>query len=342
MTAAALVLVILFGSASWLLTGQARRFALSRGMLDVPNQRSSHSAPVPRGGGLSIVLVTLVGTVLAWLLGWISRDIFLAFMGGAPIALVGWLDDRLHLGARTRAAVHVLAAGWAVWCLGGYDAILVGTTEVVLGAWGSGLAVVAVVWATNLYNFMDGIDGIAAGEAVAAGAVGGAMLLTAGSNGLAWLSLLLAAACAGFLRWNWSPAKIFMGDIGSGFLGYSFAVLALASERTGAAPALLWVLVFGVFVFDATVTLLRRAVRRQRLYVAHRSHAYQRAVRAGMSHAQVSASAIATTAALGGLALWGQASPGLTLPLFAAGAVALTLLYLAVERVHPMSAAAPE
>ena len=336
MSLTSLLLVVPFAAASWLMTRQVLRFALSRGMLDVPNDRSSHSVPVPRGGGLAIVLATLAGLALSGAAGWMSWRLVLAFCGAVPIAFIGWLDDRMNVTPLARIGVHIAAAIWAVLSLGGYQAMSLGSTSLRLGALGSMVAVVAIVWATNLYNFMDGIDGIAAGEGVVAGAVGAVVMLAAGSASLAWVSLLLAASSAGFLWWNWSPAKIFMGDVGSGFLGFSFGVLALASERVAAVPALVWIILLGVFVFDATVTLVRRAVRGQRVYAAHRSHAYQRAVRAGLSHARVSMSVVLCSVALGALALMAQAWPSLTPVLLVVGGLGLTLIYIAVERLRPM------
>jgi Fuc2NAc and GlcNAc transferase len=183
-----------------------------------------------------------------------------------------------------RATVHVLAAGWAVWCLGGLPSLDLGVAVVPLGMGGNLLAVVGLVWLINLYNFMDGIDGLAAGEAVGVGLVGGVLLAAAGATGLSLVALALAAAAGGFLVFNWPPAKIFMGDVGSGLLGYAFGVLAMASERAGAVPLVVWMILLAVFIVDATATLIRRVVNGERWFEAHRSHAYQRAVQAGYSH----------------------------------------------------------
>jgi Fuc2NAc and GlcNAc transferase len=150
------------------------------------------------------------------------------------------------------------------------------------------------------------------------------------------VAFAIAAASGGFLAWNWAPAKIFMGDVGSGLLGFLFGTLAVASERAGGVPLLLWVLLLGVFVFDATVTLLRRVVRGERWYDAHRSHAYQRAVRAGWTHARVSSAVLLLTAVLGGLAAAASRRPGLALPGFLAGMALLAVVYLFVERRNPM------
>ncbi len=156
-----------------------------------------------------------------------------------------------------------------------------------LGLVGSLLAVVGIAWLTNLYNFMDGIDGLAAGEAVSVGLVGCGLLAFAGADGMALAALSLAAAAGGFGVFNWPPAKIFMGDVGSGLLGFAFGVLALASERAGAVPLMVWMMLLAAFIVDATATLIRRVVNGERWFEAHRSHAYQRAVQMGYSHRDV-------------------------------------------------------
>jgi Fuc2NAc and GlcNAc transferase len=191
------------------------------------------------------------------------------------------------------------------------------------------------VWLTNLFNFMDGIDGIAGGEAVSVGVVGGLLLLASGASELAGTALLIAAASLGFLAWNWAPARIFMGDVGSGFLGFTLGALAIASDRVAAVPILVWMMLLGVFIFDATVTLLRR-LRRERFYEAHRRHAYQRAVAAGASHGTVTGFVLMLNALLAIAAAMGWAWPE-TVPLAILAVFALLVsTYLLVERRQPM------
>jgi Fuc2NAc and GlcNAc transferase len=197
------------------------------------------------------------------------------------------------------------------------------------------LAVLGIVWATNLYNFMDGIDGLAGAEAASVGLLGAA-LLAPWNPSLAVVAALVAGSAAGFLPLNWAPARIFMGDVGSGFLGFLFAALAVASEHAGALPALIWLLLLGVFFADATITLLRRFVRGDRWYAPHRSHAYQRAVQGGWSHAGVSGAVLGLNAALGAMAWWITREPGLLLPMLAAAGVIMAILYLLLERWIPM------
>ncbi|HEX6751193.1 MAG TPA: hypothetical protein VF092_28140, partial [Longimicrobium sp.] len=176
------------------------------------------------------------------------------------------------------------------------------------------------------------------GEAVSAGVAAAGLLYLLGAPGLAAAALLLAAASAGFLAWNWQPARIFMGDVGSGTVGYLFAVLALASEKARALPLLAWVILLGVFVFDATATLVRRLLRGERVYEAHRSHAYQRATQAGFSHAQVSGRVIVLNLLLAVLAGAAAVEPRLLLPAFAAALLLTVVVYRAVERRRPFPA----
>ncbi|MDO8502309.1 MAG: glycosyltransferase family 4 protein [Gemmatimonadaceae bacterium] len=333
-----LVFVVAAAILSWLLASRVRLYALDR-LLDIPNERSSHSSPTPRGGGLAIAVTALGGIIIAAMLGWIDWNLAIALSGGgAMIATVGWVDDHRDLPALTRFAVQFLSAGWAMYWLGGFPSLSIGFASVNLGLFGTILGVIGIVWAINLYNFVDGIDGLAAGEAISTGVIGGMILMAMGQVGLATVSFLIAAASAGFLPFNWAPAKLFMGDVGSGMLGYLFAVLAVASENAGAVPLLIWVLLLGAFVFDATVTLCRRIAHGERWYHAHHSHAYQRMVQAGRSHAQVSTTILIINLALAVLAIVAWLRPTLFLIAIAAGAILLSIIYMSVERIRPMHA----
>lgn len=323
-------LVSLFG------TTVVRRHALRLSLIDVPNIRSSHSEPTPRGGGLAIVVTWFL--VLAVLIFFKRLDqwVGLALLGGGGlVAGVGWLDDRRGLPARWRAIIHALAAIWAVWCLGGLRSLDVGVGSIPLGMAGSILAVVGITWLVNLYNFMDGIDGIAAGEAVSVALVGGALLGFAAADGLALAAVALAGASAGFLALNWPPAKIFMGDVASGYLGYAFGVLALASERSGAIPLLVWMVLLGVFIVDATATLVHRLLKGERWYQAHRSHAYQRAVQAGYSHRTVTLAVLGLNVVLGVAALGASVYPAVLPAAIAATVVGLLLIWFRLLRLTP-------
>lgn len=283
---------IAFGAAL-LLTGLVRHFAIAWQMLDLPTARSSHREPTPRGGGLAVALVVLVGLWGLWWAGAVAATLLIAGTGGgALVALVGWFDDRGHVAARWRLLAHFTAAAWALAWLGGLPPLSVAGQVVDLGWPGHGLALVGLVWLLNLYNFMDGINGLAGLETVTVGL--GVVLLDwlagAGTWQLAALSppsLLLVAAAAGFLGWNFPRARIFMGDAGSGFIGLLLGLLLLHGGRL--TPELFWgvLILLGCFVVDATVTLLNRLLRKERVHEAHCNHAYQHAARRYGSHVPV-------------------------------------------------------
>jgi Fuc2NAc and GlcNAc transferase len=284
----ALLAAMLF---AWLITGFVRRYAVRKGILDIPNTRSSHTVPTARGGGIGIVVVYLVSLLILAYLGFLPFGMAVAFeLGGAAIAAVGYLDDRHALPAGVRFSVHVAAAVLVAVSVGG-------VAESALRVFGlhgllaGGIAgVLILTWTTNLFNFMDGIDGIAGGEAVFI-AVAGAWLnwLQGGAPGLSIAMLALAAAALGFLVWNWPPARIFMGDVGSGFLGFSLGALGLASSRQGRMSIEVWAILGGVFLVDATLTLVRRAARGDRWFEAHRMHAYQHLASRFEAHLPVTA-----------------------------------------------------
>ncbi|MDF1820585.1 MAG: glycosyltransferase family 4 protein [Alcanivoracaceae bacterium] len=291
MTLALIMLAVL--AATVVATGWVRQVAIKRQIIDTPNARSSHALPTPRGGGVGFVLVLLLALPALWLGQWLGTTVVLAFVpAGLAVALLGFLDDLGHVPARWRLLGHFAAAGWLLWMLGGLPPLPLWGASVDLGLVGHGLALLFLVWSLNLFNFMDGIDGIAAGEAVTV-CLAGALLLLMVLPGAMLLPLLFAAAVAGFLVWNAPPARIFMGDAGSGFLGLSLAGLMVWGAHLSATLFYGWLIVYGVFVVDATLTLLRRVLRGERFYEAHRSHAYQYASRRLGSHAPVTLAVMA-------------------------------------------------
>ena len=281
------VLVAVVAAAT--VTGLVRRFVLARGMIDVPNARSSHVEPTARGGGLAIVTVVLAGVSWSWVRGEMEAPLALGLiLGGGMVAGIGLLDDLGHVPAPRRLLVHVIALGGALAGVGGLPEVQWGSASVDLGLAGDMLAGLACVWFLNLFNFMDGIDGIAASEAAwIAFAAAGLASLTDAPRALVSVWLLIGAASLGFLTWNWPPARIFMGDVGSGFLGFALALLLVYS--TGCSGLTVWtaIILASPFIADATVTLVVRVTRGERWYSAHRSHAYQRLSRQWGSHAKV-------------------------------------------------------
>jgi Fuc2NAc and GlcNAc transferase len=279
---------------STVLTGVVRQLALRHGLLDFPNQRSSHSAPTPRGGGTAIAIVSGIALALLGSLGALESKLVTALLGGGvAVAMVGFLDDRRRLSATIRLAVHAAAALWALLLLGGLPAVQVGGHVVDFGWAGWVIGALGIIWVLNLFNFMDGIDGLAAGEAVFVAWAGAFLSIVAGAGAEASsAAIVVGAAALGFLVWNWAPARLFMGDTGSGYLGYVLAVIAIAGARDNPTALLSWLILGGVFFTDATVTLLHRLLRRERVFEAHRSHAYQRLARRWHSHSRVAAAVL--------------------------------------------------
>lgn len=276
------------GSAT--LTGQLVTWTLSRGLLDIPNDRSSHTRPTPRGGGLAIVAVMMLAALLTCGLYPQSAGIIAAVaLPAAAIAAVSWLDDLKPVQNRTRFGVHLGAAIAATALLGPLPAVQLGSLgSLDFGAAAWPLTILWIVGLTNAFNFMDGIDGIAGITAAAAGCGLAAAAAAVGAPPTGALAAALAGAALGFLAHNWQPAKIFMGDVGSAFCGFMLAVIPLAAPA-GLREKLVPVVVAALwpFLLDTTFTLLRRAIRRENIFQAHRTHLYQRLTVAGWSHRSV-------------------------------------------------------
>ena len=273
------------------LTGVVRSLALRHELIDMPNQRSSHQTPTPRGGGLAIVAGVVLAWVAAALIGTVPMNWVLVLLSsGLAIAVVGFIDDRAHVAARWRLLVHLVAASIVTVWTGGLGHLTLPGNVVELGWAGAILALLGIIWMINLFNFMDGIDGIAGAESTTVAFSAAGLLWLSGHSEEAWLVSIVGAASLGFLAWNWPPAKIFMGDVGSSFLGFVLGSVAIATHAQGTLDIWVWLVVLGVFVVDATVTLFRRVIRGERFYEAHRSHAYQHAARRFASHRTVSLS----------------------------------------------------
>ena len=282
-----LLLLVVFLT-SWVLTRFLRRYALEKSLMDIPNERSSHSVPTPRGGGVAIVVAFLAVLPVLELFGLLSQQFAIGLTGaGLLVAVLGFADDHGHIAARWRLAGHFTAAAWALFWIDGLAPLELMGTSINLGLAGTLLASVYLVWMLNLYNFMDGTDGLASAEAVCT-CVGACVVYgVSGNISLIWVPLALTAAVGGFLCWNFPPARIFMGDAGSGFLGLALGVISL--QAAWSSPELLWswVILLGVFIVDATWTLVRRLLNGEKVYEAHRNHAYQYAARRHGSHKTV-------------------------------------------------------
>ena len=269
-----------------LLTCWMRHYASVNQVLDIPNQRSSHSVPTPRGGGLAIVIGFLIALTVLTIMVSLPMNSTLAMGAGSLVAAIGWLDDHDHVPARWRFMTHLLVASLALILLKGLPLIWIPAP---FDGWlnrhllnlywlGYPLGVLFLVWCLNLFNFMDGTDGIAASEALfVALALGG--FLYPIDSGLSAVCFSLAAASLGFLCWNWPRAKIFMGDVGSGFLGLLLGILMLMAAQQAAVLLYCGLILFGLFLVDATYTLSVRFSTGQKWYDAHCSHTYQRAAK---------------------------------------------------------------
>ncbi len=300
------------GTLSWLLRGRMRELAMDR-----PNERSLHARPIPRTGGLAIMAGVVAGCVLVPSLPWA------ALLLALTLGLLSFADDLRSLPISVRFAAQLAAAGvFTLLHLAPLPHVL-WAVPVVLG----------IVWVSNLFNFMDGSDGLAGGMALIGFGAYAAAALLAGDSGFALLNLCVAAAALAFLLFNFPPARIFMGDAGSIPLGFLAAALGAQGWSRGLWPAWFPMLVFSPFIADATVTLLRRLARRERVWRAHREHYYQRLVQMGWGHRGTALAEYGVMLAAAASALWGaRQAPGLQLALGAAWLLAYVVMAAWVDR----------
>jgi Fuc2NAc and GlcNAc transferase len=258
-----------------------RYYAIKKAILDLPNERSSHTTPTPRGGGVAIIISFYIG--LFFFKEQISLELFLALFAGLPIAIISLLDDLLRLSSKVRLFVQAISAILALYLLGGVNHLDFGIVEF-SGVWLNVFAFFIIVWLTNLYNFLDGIDGYAASQTVTLG-IGLSLLLF---NPLGYV---LVTISLGFLLFNWHKASIFMGDVGSASLGFIIAII-LFSESSGE-NIYFWLIALSLFWIDASITLVRRFINGEKVMEAHKKHAFQRLVQSGFSHTLVTVGLIA-------------------------------------------------
>lgn len=332
-------LFIIFGL-SWCFVGAFRSYAVNKGMLDQPNGRSSHYAATARGGGIVFFVgwFLLMGTL--YFLEWISYDVVQCFYPVLLVGFVGYWDDNKGLSAVSRFLFQCIAASAFLFLIKEQGLMIQPWLDFpwLNVPWQAyfGIMVIGIVWMTNLYNFMDGSDGMAAQEAIFFFGMGGYFLLEVQSNELAMLAFGLVALLLGFLAWNWPVARIFMGDSGSCFLGFTMAAYALISHKYFDIPLVIWAILTGLFWFDATITLFRRILKRENWREAHRLHAYQRLIQYGWSHQKVLFSAIVANGVLSLLAWVAFRAPRLEAFSFGLSVAFLTCLYLMVEIAKPM------
>jgi Fuc2NAc and GlcNAc transferase len=274
------VLVLVSAVTSVALTGLMRSYALRTQLLDQPNERSSHTVATPRGGGLGFVFAFLGAMLGIGKMHLIQTELLIACAGaGSLVAILGFLDDRSPMPARWRFAGHAVAAVWILAWLGPLPPVPLLGVRVNMAWAATALCWLYLVWMINLFNFMDGIDGLAGVEAITT-TLSGALIWWLAGSGPGWIVAVVFAACVcGFLFWNFPPARIFMGDAGSGFLGVTVGLLSLWCAQAQSALFWSWLILVGFFMVDATTTLVRRVRRGERAHQPHRNHAYQFAAR---------------------------------------------------------------
>jgi len=299
-----------------------------RGVLDLPNERSSHTLATPRGGGIALTGSVLLSWLALGMGGRAPPVVIAVVLGTLVLAIVSWIDDLRGLSPALRLPAHAVAVAIGL--------VALPHTADPLAALGPALCFAAAglawVWWINLFNFMDGIDGLAAGEAAA---IGLGLLLFAGlgvgvDSRLAWLAAAILGAAIGFLVWNWPPARIFLGDVGSTTLGYLSGFLLIGAALRGHWRIALVLPLY--FLADATITLGRRVVRGERFWEAHRQHFYQRALARGLDHGAVTRRVIAADIVLILCGWTAENGWGAAALAAAAASVALLLAALAAGR----------
>lgn len=273
---------------SWLTIKFLIGFLHSRDLLDRPNERTLHHGAVPRGGG-----IVIAGSILAGALAMALVSGRVAFFGGLGLLVFGWAalawrDDLQDLSPRFRLIAQTVLALLTISAFGWINTF----AGIPLGWFGAVLTVLGIVWLANLYNFMDGMDGLAASQSIIASITLSFWFYMAANTELAIICLVAAASSYAFLLWNWHPAKIFMGDVGSITLGAFFATLIVIAANRHGFSVISMLLIFAVFIADATITIVLRAKRGEKVWLPHRSHFYQRLAHTGISHAKIVSAAI--------------------------------------------------
>lgn len=289
--------LLLAFAASFVLVFMVRKYALAKDIIDIPNHRSSHVQPTPRGGGVAFVVVFILSLVVMGIRGQVPSVLSVGMAASLVlVACTGLVDDWRGLSPKARLLLHVLAASVGLCAIGGMPILCFAGFTLPSGLWLTGFGLVFLVWYLNLFNFMDGINGIAAVETITIGLSGSLLCVLSHHTDGALMPLFLVASVLGFLCWNFPRARIFMGDAGSGFLGLTLGFLTLFAGHMAPERFWGWLIFAGVFVVDATVTLLVRLFQGQNVFDAHRTHAYQQFARQS-SHQKV----VAGVCALNGL-----------------------------------------
>jgi UDP-N-acetylmuramyl pentapeptide phosphotransferase/UDP-N-acetylglucosamine-1-phosphate transferase len=313
---------------SFVLTILYRYLALRHSVLDIPNERSLHLIPTPKGGGIAIVITWYLGITVLLCFDFIPRNLYLALISGLILAIVGFIDDLYDLNPVIRLFAQIIAALLSLYFLKGFNPLFIGRIEI--KAWFILIpgAVIGIIWFINLFNFLDGIDGYASLEASTIAFV---MFFITGNP----ICLVLLASILGFLPWNWPKAKIFMGDVGSTQLGFVLIVLGIYFHNKTELSIIHWTMLSSLFWFDATVTLFRRWRNGENLSVAHKKHAYQRAVQVGYSHQNVIIMSFFINLIIIGLVFISKSFRSLILPMFLVNLLILIGITLLIDKKIP-------
>ncbi|MCT7636424.1 MraY family glycosyltransferase [Aliarcobacter butzleri] len=265
---------------SFFLTYLIKNYMIKRSLVASVNERSSHTVPTPHGGGIAIAITWFIGLFYLFFIGQIEENLFYALLFGAVISIVSFFDDIYELSPKLRLIIQAIVAIGGLYFLGGFETLTFGIFDIQNSIFTNIFAFFMIIWFINLYNFLDGINGYAGSEALFLAVAG--FILFGGNH-----FLVLAVAVLGFLYWNWNKAKIFMGDVGSTLLGYNIAIFTIYYANQEPTNFWIWIILFSVYWFDATLTLIRRKLNKERLSLAHKKHAYQRLTQAGWSHYKV-------------------------------------------------------
>jgi UDP-N-acetylmuramyl pentapeptide phosphotransferase/UDP-N-acetylglucosamine-1-phosphate transferase len=327
-----LILAVIFslGILSFILTWLIKLYAVRNNMEVVPNDRSLHDMPTPKGGGIAIILTWYTGILILFFSGIIERDLFLALLSGILLAIVSLIDDIRGLRPGIRLIVQFLTAILAFYFLKGLRPLIIPEISFNYNYVVYPIAIVGMVWFINLFNFMDGVDGFASLEAI---------IICSVIFVFTWslASILLIACITGFLYWNWPKASIFMGDVGSTQLGFILVVFGIYYHNAFEFSILNWIMLTSPFWFDATITLFRRWRNGEKLSEAHRKHVYQRMVQAGSSHERVNVYLLYINMFINLLIILYRESKILQIPLFVLSLIFFYLIAKYVDRKVPFS-----
>lgn len=322
------VIVVSLILLSFIMTFVIIRVALKHKILDVPNERSSHIVPTPRGGGLAIVVSWFIGITVMRCLDLIESNLYFALISGILLAIVSLIDDVLSLSPYIRLLTQILTALISLWFLKGITEVTFAGLSIDSKFILYPIVLIGIVWFINLFNFLDGIDGYASLEAIV---VAIAIYLFTGSI----INLILICSITGFLIWNWPKARIFMGDIGSTQLGFILVTLGIYFHNSSQLSIIHWIMLSSLFWFDATLTLFRRWKNREKLSVAHRKHAYQRAVQSGFSHLKTILFSLGINIVIIGLVIIVRKQPDFLIPLYLINMLFLWIIVKIIDRRVP-------